>query len=132
MSDQRPPFDPSAAASEPRGHGDDGRATDDPPLAPVVDYAATWRRMRRTLAGIGILVVVAWLVRGALGGGLDLRTLAELLGFGLLLSFAAEVVVIGGSALRGMLAAGERGDRLSSPDVSLFPPQVGRRTPPSD
>lgn len=100
-------------------------------LPSVVDYAATWRRMRRVLAAIGVTILVAWLVRGALGGGLELRVLAELLGFGVLLSFAVEVVVVGGSAVRGLLAAGERGDRLSSPDVSLLPPQVGRRQPPS-
>lgn len=125
MTDQRPPTAADEAA-EPRG------ADDAPALPPVVDYAATWARMRRSLAAIGVLIVVAWLTRGALGGGLDVRTLAEFLGLGVLLSFAAEVVIIGGSAVRGMLAAGERGDRLSSPDVSLLPPQVGRRKPPTD
>ena len=48
-------------------------------------------------------------------------------GLALALLFVAEVVIVGGSALRGMLAAGERGDRLASSDVSLLPPQLTRR-----
>jgi hypothetical protein len=38
-----------------------------------------------------------------------------------------EFVVVGGSALRGMLRAGERGERLASGDVMLLPPQVRRK-----
>ena len=38
-----------------------------------------------------------------------------------------EFVVVGGSALRGMLRAGERGERLSGRDVMLLPPQVRRK-----
>lgn len=79
------------------------------------------------LGAIGAAIVVVWLVVGALRGGPTLRLLGELVGFGLLSAFVVEVVVVGGSALRGMLLAGERGDRLAGADVSLLPPQVSRR-----
>jgi hypothetical protein len=94
---------------------------------PVVDFPRTWRRLRVSLLSVGGLVVLGWLVLGALGDGWSLRLLAELFGLGLFLSFAVEVVVVGGSAARGMLRAGERGDRLAGGDVSLLPPQLTRR-----
>jgi hypothetical protein len=101
------------------------------PTAPgVVDWPRTIGRLRRSLAAIAVIVVVAWLVMGAVAGALDARLLAELAGLGLLASFLVEVVVVGGGALRGMLRAGERGDRLSGGDVSLLPPQVTRRRRP--
>lgn len=97
------------------------------PPPPVVDFPRTVRRLRISLTTIGALVVLGWLVGGAVGDGWSLRLLAELVGLGLLASFAVEVVVVGGSAARGMLHAGERGDRLASPDVSILPPQLTRR-----
>lgn len=133
MSHQRP-LEPAAdteAAADAAPHTAQPHAahTSDPDESrpSVVDYAATWRRLRLTLGVIGVAVLAVWLVGGILGDGPRLRGLAELLGIGLLVSFAVEAVVVGGSAVRGLLAAGERGDRLSSPDVSLLPPQVGRR-----
>jgi hypothetical protein len=95
--------------------------------AGVVDWSRTVRRLRRSLATIAVLVMVAWLALGAVAGTLEGRLLAELVGLGLLASFLVEVVVVGGGALRGMLAAGERGDRLAGGDVSLLPPQLTRR-----
>jgi uncharacterized membrane protein YraQ (UPF0718 family) len=98
------------------------------PSAPgVVEWSRTVRRLRRSLSTIAVLVVAGWLVLGALAGALDVRLLAELAGLGLLASFLVEVVVVGGGAVRGMLQAGERGERLSGGDVSLLPPQVTRR-----
>ncbi|MEX2503261.1 MAG: hypothetical protein WD378_00325 [Egicoccus sp.] len=96
--------------------------------APIVDWRRTARRLRRQLLVIAGLVVAAWLVIGLAGTGLTLRLFAEVAGFGLFLAFLAEVVVVGGSAVRGLLRAGERGDRLASADVTLLPPQLrGRR-----
>jgi hypothetical protein len=97
-----------------------------PPLG-IVDWHRTARRLRWQLGVILALVVVAWLVLGIQAGGPTLRSLAELTGLGVLAAIAAEIVVVGGSALRGMLAAGARGDRLASSDVALLPPQVRRR-----
>ncbi|MEX1178832.1 MAG: hypothetical protein WEB09_10255 [Nitriliruptor sp.] len=95
--------------------------------APVVDFARTIRRLRRSLLVIGSLVLLGWSVAGLIGDGWSLRLLAELFGFGLFAAFAAEVVVVGGSAARGLLAAGEQGERLAGSDVSLVPPQLTRR-----
>jgi hypothetical protein len=99
----------------------------DPVLEPVVDFSRTAHRLRLVLTTIGTAAVVLWLVLGFVGDGLEPRLLAELLGLGLLLAFAVEVVVVGGAALRGMLRAGARGDRLASADVTLLPPQLTRR-----
>lgn len=95
---------------------------------PVVDFPRTVRRLRTSLMVVGSLVLLGWLVVGAVGDqGWSLRLLAELVGIGLFVSFAVEVVVVGGSAARGLLGAGERGDRLAGADVSLLPPQLTRR-----
>lgn len=92
----------------------------------ILDFRRTARRLAVAVGVIGVLVVAAW-VALALTTGAPLRLLAELAGLGLLAAFVVEVVVVGGSALRGMLAAGERGERLAASDVSLVPPQLLRR-----
>ncbi|HSK24618.1 MAG TPA: hypothetical protein VK906_15640 [Egicoccus sp.] len=94
--------------------------------APIVDWRRTARRLRRQLLVIAGLVVAAWLVIGLAGAGLSVRLLAEVTGFGFFLAFVAEVVVVGGSAVRGMLIAGERGERRARADVTLLPPQLRR------
>lgn len=98
-----------------------------PQPVPVVDFARTLRRLRTSLLIVAGAVVLGWTVLGAVGDGWSLRLLAELVGFGLLASFVVEFVVVGGSAARGLLRAGERGDRLAAADVSILPPQLTRR-----
>lgn len=89
-----------------------------------------WRRLGR-------LVLVAALVAAALvavGGGVlvvaagrpfgDVLPLAGLV----VVAFLVTVVVaVGWSAVRGMLRAGDQGERLASRDVGLLPPQARRR-----
>jgi hypothetical protein len=95
---------------------------------PLVDWSRTGRRLRRVALVLGSLVILGWVADGLLGdGGFRLRMLGELTGIALLLAIAAEIVVVGGAALVGMLRAGERGERLSGSDVSLVPPQLRRR-----
>lgn len=94
---------------------------------PIVDWRRTGRRMRVVLLVIAFGVVAAWVVDGLTGDGFAVRRLAEFAGYGLFVAFGAEVVVIGGSAVRGLLAAGARGHRLASADVGLLPPQLQRR-----
>jgi hypothetical protein len=117
------PTSPTASTAVGAGAGTD-RAAAEPR---IVDWHRTGRRLRRQLVVIAGLVAVAWLVLAVRAGGPSLRSLAELTGLGVLMAVAAEIVVVGGAALRGLLAAGERGDRLASADVSLLPPQVSRR-----
>jgi hypothetical protein len=93
----------------------------------LIDWARTARRLRRILTGLALVVVVAFGLLSFARGEVALTLLAELVGLALLAAFAVEVVVVGGSALRGMLTAGARGERLASPDVGLLPPQVLRR-----
>lgn len=98
------------------------------PAPDIIDWGRTARRLRLVIGVLGALVLVTWLVIGWVGdAGFRLGLLAELGGIALLLAFLAEVVVVGGAAVRGMLRAGERGERLAGSDVSLLPPQLGRR-----
>jgi hypothetical protein len=117
---------PSGVAATPSAGSTCCGADPAPPLG-IVDWHRTARRLRWQLGVILALVVVAWLVLGIQGDGPTLRSLAELTGLGVLAAIVAEIVVVGGAALRGMLAAGARGDRLASSDVALLPPQVRRR-----
>ena len=93
----------------------------------IVDWAATASRLRRTLLGLLAVVLAAFLVLSVLRGRAEPTLLAELVGLALLVAFAIEVVVVGGAALRAMLTAGARGERLAGQDVGLLPPQVLRR-----
>lgn len=94
---------------------------------PVVDFGKIGRRLRTTALVVGPLTVTIWLVTGVMGDGPTLRGLLTWLGPALAVMFVAEVVVVGGSAVRGMLRAGARGDRLAQGDVGLLPPQLTRR-----
>jgi len=98
--------------------------------APLVDYAATARRLRRSLVLLVGATLIAWIVGGLLGDGPDLRGLVSLAGVAVLLALLVEVVVVGGAAVGGALRAGGRGERLASADVSLVPPQLRRRRGP--
>lgn len=117
----------AAAHEAPAGTGPVAAASGDAASAGVVDWSRTVRRLRRSLTAIAVLVVLGWLTISALQGGISARVLAELTGLGLLAGFVAEVVVVGGGAVRGMLTAGARGERLAGRDVSLLPPQLTRR-----
>jgi hypothetical protein len=121
-----PPHEPTVAPSGPvpDGAGEARPAADAP--RPLVDFRRTARRLAIAVAAIGVLVLATWFVL-VLTTGAPPRLLAELAGLGLLGAFAVEVVVVGGSAVRGMLTAGERGERLASSDVALVPPQLLRR-----
>lgn len=123
MSDPAPDPTPEPRHDEQRAQRPDDQRAERPP---VVDFHATARRLRWILGVIGSAVVALFVVRGIVDGAFEPRLLAELLGIGVLLAFAVEVVVVGGAALRGMLTAGERGDRLASDDVALLPPQLRR------
>lgn len=95
--------------------------------APLVDWSRVGRRVGLSAVVLAVLTVVVWLATGLLGDGLSLRSLAGWGGLALGLMFLAEVVLVGGAAVRGMLRAGERGERLAGGDVSILPPQLTRR-----
>jgi hypothetical protein len=95
----------------------------------LVDYTRTARRMRMSAIVLGGVGLAGWLVTGVVAGGLTVGALGTWLAMVVLGMFIVEVVVVGGSALRGMLRAGDRGERLAGGDVGLLPPQLhGRRS----
>jgi hypothetical protein len=94
----------------------------------LVDYERTARRLRRSLALLALATLGLWFIGGIVGDGLSLKGLVELSGVALLLALLVEFLVVGGAAAGGALRAGGRGERLSSDDVRLVPPQLqGRR-----
>ena len=123
-----PPHDHTAPGGAAPVHDQprSGPAQTPVPAAPLVDFRRTARRLAIALGAIGALVVVLWAVL-AVTSDASVRLLAELGGLGLLVAVGVEVVVVGGSAVRGMLVAGERGERLASSDVAMVPPQLLRR-----
>ena len=93
----------------------------------LVDFARAARRIRASAVTLGALAVVGWLVTGLVTDGVAAADLGTWIGLALFGMFLVEVVVVGGSALRGMLRAGDRGERLAGGDVGLVPPQLTRR-----
>lgn len=93
----------------------------------LMDWQGTARRLRRIAVGLTVLILAVFVVVSLQRGTAAFGLLGELVGLGLLAAFVIEVVVVGGTALRAMLTAGERGERLASQDVGLLPPQVLRR-----
>lgn len=89
--------------------------------APLVEWHRTALRIRRSVLIVSAVVLVVWLVTGLLGDGPTLQGLGGWAGVGMGALFVAEVVVVGGAAVRGMLRAGERGERLAGDDVGLLP-----------
>lgn len=102
------------------------------PPGPIVDFSRAARRVRTSAMVLGSMAPVGWLVTGLVGDGLDPGDLGAWAGLALLGMFLVEVVVVGGSALRGMLRAGDRGERLAGGDVGLLPPQLTGRASRSD
>lgn len=92
----------------------------------LVDWAAIGRRLRRSAVILLGLALAAWLLVGVATGGPELGDAGGYLGAAVAGMFLVEVVVVGGSAVRGMLRAGEQGERLAGGDVSLLPPQLRR------
>jgi len=92
----------------------------------LLDHGRIARRLRRWLVLLLVATTSVWLVAGLLGDGPTIRGLAELFGVAVLLALLVEVVVVGGAAVGALLRAGAQGERLSSPDVALVPPQLMR------
>lgn len=120
-----PDHEPDLATGAPSVPAGDAR----PDAAPIVDFARAGRRIRWSALLLGGAALVGWAVVGLLGGGPDPADLGAW-AFGALVGmFLVEVVVVGGSALRGMVRAGDRGERLAGGDVGLLPPQLTGRSP---
>lgn len=89
----------------------------------IVNWHRAARRLRTSAIVAFVLCLIGWGVSAAMDG----PGLGTWIGIALGLVFLAEVVIIGGSALRGMFRAGERGERLAGSDVGLLPARFGDR-----
>lgn len=96
----------------------------DPGAVGLVDWGRTGRRVRTSVLTLTAVVLAAWVVLSVAGDGFDLGTLGGLVGLAMAVLFVIELVVVGGAALRGMLRAGARGERLSSQGVGILPPKM--------
>lgn len=87
-----------------------------------------WRRIGRRLVRLLIaavaIVILGIAVTSGITGEVSRGGALLWVGVGALLLVVGAVLVVSVSALRGMLRAGDRGDRLAGGDVGLLPPQV--------
>lgn len=98
---------------------------------PLVDWSGTGRRLALSMVIVQVVALTVFLMRALfVEGAFSLSAWVSIAGLGLVLSFAAEFVIVGGAAASGMLRAGARGERLSSPDVGLKPPPIRRPEDP--
>lgn len=96
--------------------------------APVlVDWPRAGRRLGRSALALAAAAVVGWVVTSLVTGSWRGGTLGNWMGLALAGMLLVELWVVGGSALRGMLRAGEEGHRLAGDDVGILPPQLRRR-----
>lgn len=103
------------------------------PETVLVDWEQAGHRLLVSAKWLLAAAVVAWVVVSVVAGQWRGAMLGNFVGLALVGMFLVEIWVVGGSALAGMLRAGEGGHRLSSMDVGLLPPQLrrgGSITPP--
>lgn len=93
----------------------------------LVDWRRLGRRLRLSAIVLGGLAVGVWVVVGLFAGGVELGDLPGYVGLAFGGMFVAELIFVGGSALRGMVRAGEHGERLAGGDVGLMPPQLRKK-----
>lgn len=94
----------------------------------VVPRLVDWELAGRRLLWSAVVLLAAagagWVAVSLAAGQWRAGMLGNLVGLALVGVFLVEVWVVGGSALRGMLRAGEGGQRLAGSDVGLLPPQL--------
>lgn len=97
----------------------------------LLDHGRTVRRVRLLTVVVGgcagVGMVVSWLV----AGGPTLDAFLQWAGPAVLVIVLGAIAIVTAAAVRGMLRAGGRGERLADRDVGLVPPQLrssdGRR-----
>lgn len=90
----------------------------------LLDWRRIGRRLVRVLVGAAAVSILGIGVTWGVTGGVSGTGVLLWVGVGALLLVVGAMLVLSVSALRGMLRAGDRGDRLAGGDVGLLPPQV--------
>lgn len=88
-----------------------------------MDWSRVGRRLVRLLVLVAAVAFLGVAVSWSLSGELTRAAVLLWLGISALLLVVGAVLVVSVSAWRGMLRAGDRGERLGS-DVGLLPPQI--------
>lgn len=96
-----------------------------PDTDPLVSWRHVGHQLGKTALG-GLVGAVAAGLIAKLSGTPAPTALGVALGVGALVAVGGAIWLVAGSAWRGMLRAGERGERLAGDDVGLTPPKLRR------
>lgn len=89
-----------------------------------MDWSGVGRRLVRVLIAVAAVAILGVAVSWSLTGEPTRTAVLLWLGIAALLLVVGTVLVVSVSAWRGMLRAGDQGERLGGGDVGLLPPQV--------
>ncbi|MBW3561398.1 MAG: hypothetical protein KY437_02775 [Actinobacteria bacterium] len=93
----------------------------------LLDHGRTVQRVRVLAVAVGGFASVGLLVSWLVAGGPPLDAFLLWAGLAVLVIVLGAIAVVTAAALRGMLRAGDRGERLADRDVGLVPPQLRSR-----
>lgn len=93
----------------------------------LLEHGRTARRVRRLVVIVGVLGLVGFAATWLVDGGLSADVFLLWAGLVALAAVLGAMVIVAAAAFRGMLRAGDRGERLADRDVGLIPPQLRAR-----
>lgn len=93
----------------------------------LLEHGRTARRVRWLVVTVGALTVLGLAATWIATGGISPDAFVLWLGLAALVTVLGAMAIVALAALRGMLRAGDRGERLADRDVGLIPPQLRSR-----
>lgn len=99
----------------------------------LLDHGRTVQRVRVLAVVVGGFASVGLIGSWVVASGPSLGPFLLWAGLAVLVIVLGAIAIVTAAAVRGMLRAGDRGERLADGDVGLVPPQLrsrdGRREP---